>query len=185
MKERPTVSEKYEINPQTILIRPVEYGTKIYSEVWERDGKQLLPLKPLDAVKKACKFFGSSFEGRRSGTRQLIQITHKAPIIIDPYHSIFFFPTASPFSPECMWISHDHIESHHKQGPSSTIVTFRSGQSAILPVSHSSFENQMSRTAMLRIKYSQHMRRMEQYTLRGNASRFEAAEKHIAYEPGP
>ena len=88
--------EEYEINPQTMAIFPVEYGSKIYSKILEEDDEVLSPFKPLDIIKKSCQYFGASFDGRREGTRELIGITHKAPIVIDTNTSIYFFPTTSP-----------------------------------------------------------------------------------------
>ena len=141
------------------MIRPTKNG----SEIIEIGARYLSSCRPFDIVKKSCEYFGSSYNGRREGTKQLIGITHKAPIIVDPYTSIFLFPTASPTSPQCMWISHDYIASHKKIGPYSTVVTFQNNESYELPISFYSFENQISRTAMLRIKFTQNMKRMESF----------------------
>ena len=93
-------------------------------------------------------------------------VTHKAPIIIDPYTSIYFIPTTSPTRQDCIWISHDHISSKHKGKNNNTIVSFRNNQSFEIPVSFSSFSNQLSRTAQLRISFQQNIERMEMYSSR-------------------
>ncbi len=155
--------EQYEINPYTMMIKPATTDDQS-SEIIEVDQQYISSCKPFDIVKRSCKFFGSSYKGRKEGTRQLIGITHKAPIIVDPYSSIFLFPTASPLSPHCIWISHDFVASHTKSGSThSTLVTFQNHETYEIPISFHSFENQMSRTAMLRIKFTQNMRRMENY----------------------
>lgn len=158
MMKKDKVLTSYEINPYTMMIRP---AGDAYSEVIEEGARYLVSSRPFDIVKKSCEYFGSSYSGRREGTKQLIGITHKAPIIVDPFTSIYLFPTASPSSPQCTWISHDYIASYEKNGPYATDVMFQNSERFELPISFYSLENQVSRTAMLRIKFTQNMRRME------------------------
>ncbi|HEY4552366.1 MAG TPA: competence protein ComK [Bacillaceae bacterium] len=184
MRENEKMVETYEINPYTMMIKPAKTSSGTFSEVYEVEDQYLSPNKPFEIVSKSCEYFGSSYSGRRDGTRQLIGITHKAPIIVDPYTSIFLFPTASPSSPQCIWISHDFVVSHKKNGPNSTIVTFRNNETHEIPMSYSSFENQISRTAMLRIKFKQNIKRMESYKKSAiQTLPLEASEKKGAYWP--
>ncbi|WP_256237305.1 competence protein ComK [Bacillus sp. EB600] len=159
MKQRQI--EEYEVNPYTMFIKPVVYGSKVYSQIYELEDEFLSPFKPLDIIKKSCEYFSSSFEGRKEGTKQLIGITHKVPIVIDPTNFIYFFPTTSPTRSECIWVSHEHIMNYRRTDPRQTLVTFQNKQSFILPISHSSFENQMLRTALLRTKLMQRIGQTE------------------------
>jgi competence protein ComK len=159
MKERQI--EEYEVNPYTMFIKPVIYGSKVYSEIYELEDEYLSPFKPLDIIKKSCEYFSSSFEGRKDGTKQLIGITHKVPIVIDPTNFIYFFPTTSPTRSECIWISHEHIMDYHRIDSRQTRVIFQNKQSFILPVSRSSFSNQMLRTALLKTTLMQRSGQME------------------------
>jgi competence protein ComK len=159
MKERQI--EEYEVNPYTMFIKPVTYGSKVYSEIYELEDDYLSPFKPLDIIKKSCEYFSSSFEGRKDGTKQLIGITHKVPIVIDPTNFIYFFPTTSPTRSECVWISHEHILDYHRIDSRQTRVVFQNKQSFILPISRSSFENQMLRTALLKTTLMQRSGQME------------------------
>ncbi|EGP9038072.1 competence protein ComK, partial [Listeria monocytogenes] len=65
----------------------------------------------------ACLFslFSTSFSlvGRKEGTKHLIGVTHKPPIIIDPVTSTYVFPTVAPSSTECIWIFPQHIKDYH------------------------------------------------------------------------
>ncbi|WP_210364639.1 competence protein ComK [Bacillus sp. REN3] len=157
--------EEYEINPFTMIILPEEYGSRTYSRVIELETEYLSPFKPIEIVKKSCRYFGSSYEGRKEGTKQLTGITHKVPIIIDPMSSIYFLPTSSPTKPGCIWVSHEHVLFHKRVDSQSTKVTFRNKKSIILPVSHHSFENQLLRTSMLRTKFMQRMKETERKAL--------------------
>jgi competence protein ComK len=144
-----------------MFIKPVTYGSKVYSEIYELEDDYLSPFKPLEIIKKSCEYFSSSFEGRKEGTKQLIGITHKVPIVIDPTNFIYFFPTTSPTRSECVWISHEHILDYHRIDSRQTRVVFQNKQSFILPISRSSFENQMLRTALLKTTLMQRSGQME------------------------
>lgn len=157
--------EEYEINPFTMIILPEEYGSRTYTRVIELEEEYLSPFRPIDIVKKSCSYFGSSYEGRREGTKQLTGITHKIPIIIDPISSIYFMPTSSPTKPNCIWVSQEHVLYHRRVDAQSTKVTFRNRKSIILPVSHHSFENQLLRTSLLRTKFMQRMKETERKAL--------------------
>ncbi|WP_409294789.1 competence protein ComK [Peribacillus sp. SCS-26] len=152
---KPTLIEEYEINPYTLVVLPLEYGSRIYSQIHEINEEFTTPFKPIDIIKKSCEYFGSSYEGRKDGTRQLLGITHKLPITIDPTSNIFFFPTNSPGREDCIWISHEHVDSYQRTESGETIVSFRNKKKITIPISFSSFESQMFRTAMLRTKLIQ------------------------------
>jgi competence protein ComK len=161
MVEKSTLIEEYEINPYTMAIIPTQYGSRTYTEVIETQDSFVSPFRPFEIVKKSCEYFGASYSGRKDGTRRLIGITHKAPIIVDPHTSIYLFPTTSPTNPQCIWISHDHVIRQDRATSDSTLVTFQNKQTLSIPVSVSSFENQMYRTSLLRIRFTQHIQNME------------------------
>ncbi|MED3572449.1 competence protein ComK [Cytobacillus praedii] len=149
-QEISSLIDEYEINPNTMVVMPLAYGSKIYSQIWELEDEFISPFKPIDIIKKSCTFFGSSYDGRKEGTRQLTGITHKAPITIDPTNFIYFFPTTSASNSQCIWISSEHILSYHRFDRGNTEVIFKNKQSKIIPVSFNSFNNQVLRTALLR-----------------------------------
>ena len=142
--------EEYEINPNTMIIMPIQYGSKIYSQVWELEDIIVSPFKPIDIIKTSCKFFGSSYEGRKEGTTQLTGITHKAPITVDPTNFIYFFPTTSASNSKCIWISLEHIQYHKRADAKNTQVVFKNNQHLSIPISSNSFNNQLLRTALLK-----------------------------------
>ena len=57
--------EEYEINPYTLLIKPIQYGSEMYSQIFELEDQFISPFKPLDIIKRSCEYFGSSYEGLR------------------------------------------------------------------------------------------------------------------------
>jgi competence protein ComK len=147
--------EEYEVNPFTMFIKPIAYGSKIYSEIFEVEDEFLSPFKPLDIIRNSCEYYGSDYEGRRNGTKQLVGYAHKIPIAIDPTNRIFFFPTTSPSRHECIWISHEHVKDYERVNPQETVILFNNNQSFKFPVSCSSIISQLERTAYLRTKLMQ------------------------------
>jgi competence protein ComK len=147
--------EEYEINTCTMFVEPVVYGGKVYSRAVEVEDEFLSPFKPLDIIKKGCSYFGVDYESRKRGTRQLIGYDRKIPIVIEATNHIYFFPTASPLVPECIWISLEHIESYRRVSSKKTMVLFRNKQSYIFPVSVCTIEGQMLRTSLLKTKLLQ------------------------------
>jgi competence protein ComK len=167
MKDKSRILEEYEVNPHTLMLKPIEYGAKTFTEIIEMEDIILSPFKPMDILKKSCEFFGSSYQGRKDGTKELTGISYKAPIMLNPQMSMFLFPTTSPVKSECMWISHSHVTSYSAAENGQTSVTFQNRESHLIPISYSSFENQMLRTSNLRIAYSQRVSEMEsKYTMK-------------------
>ncbi|MFJ5760064.1 competence protein ComK [Neobacillus sp. NPDC093182] len=147
--------EEYEANPFTMFVKPIAYGSKIYSEIFEVEDEFLSPFKPLDIIRNSCEYYGSDYEGRRNGTKQLVGYAHKIPIAIDPTNRIFFFPTTSPSRQECIWISHEHVKDYDRINPQETVILFNNNQSFKFPVSCSTIISQLERTAYLRTKLMQ------------------------------
>lgn len=147
--------EEFVINPGTLAIEPMKYGSKLYSCIYQLEDEIKSSLKPLDIIKLSCRLYGSSFEGRKDGCRQLTGITHKIPIIIDPINLMYFFPTTSPNNLECAWISHDHVLHYEKVDSLHTRVTFQNKLKIVFRISYYSFQTQMLRTALLRTKLMQ------------------------------
>ncbi|WP_409304596.1 competence protein ComK [Peribacillus sp. SCS-155] len=179
------IIEEYEITPYTLLVMPTAYGSRIYSRIIELEGEYISPFKPIEIIKRSCEYFGSSYDGRKDGTKKLIGITHKAPIAIDPTSSIFFFPTTSPLRPQCIWIAYEHIEHHQRIDLSNTTITFRNKQSIDVPISDSSFENQLMRTSLLKNRLRQRIEETERKSFYMFSPRtLEASETNGKYSSG-
>lgn len=177
--------EEYEITPYTLAILPINYGSKVYSRIIELEAEFISPFKPIEIISRSCEYFGSSYEGRKQGTKHLVGITHKAPIAIDASSSIFFFPTTSPLRPQCIWLSHDHIASFASLDQQHTTVVFRNKQSITIHMSSGSFENQIHRTALLKTKIVQRIEETKRKSLQlfNHSLSSQASEKVSHYGP--
>lgn len=139
------MKENYEINSSTVAIVPVDSNI---SQVIELENSFLVNRSTSDIIDDSCKFFGSSYVGRHEGTRNLIGINYKSPIIIEESLELIFFPTVSPRMQNCTWISLNHIEDYKKLEFSS-MVSFKNGKKLELEISYGSLENQILRATRL------------------------------------
>lgn len=139
------MDKTYEINKYTIALIPIGSDE---TKVIEEDRVFIIPKKSTDIINDSCKYFGSSFEGRKEGTKTLLGVSYKAPIIIEETKSIIFFPTSSPRFDNCTWISLNHINDYINDGGSG-LLKFKNGTTIELNMSYGSLENQVMRATRL------------------------------------
>lgn len=137
--------ESYEINGSTLAIIPI---AKHKSRVFEVDNEIIVNKSAREIIDDSCKYFGSSYNGRFEGTKKILGVSYKSPIIIEESREIIFFPTTSPRNSNCSWISLNNIEDYLKKDER-TLVNFKNGNTLDLEVSLGSFENQMIRSMRL------------------------------------
>ena len=137
----------YEINYETQIIIPVG---KHSSKIIEQEDEYFVKNDTLSILEHSCEYFGSSFEGRKEGTKKLLGITHKSPIIIEDSRKIIFFPTTSPDKDDCIWINLDKIEKYYKKDSRTSTIQFKNGDLVDLNISIGSLTNQILRATRLK-----------------------------------
>ena len=138
---------EYEINKQTLAV--ISKGKKT-SLIIEEDREFTVVLSTMKVIDESCRFFGSSYEGRFNGTKCILGISNKSPIIIEESSGIIFFPTSSPRLDSCSWISLNNIESYYKSD-NKTIIKFSCGKEITLNLSYSIIDNQVLRATRLEV----------------------------------
>lgn len=93
-------------------------------------------------------FFGSSYDGRFEGTKTIMGISHKSPIIIEETRKIIFFPTTSPRINTCCWIALNNIKDYYKSD-NNTVIIFNCGKKIKLHLSYPIIDNQVLRATRL------------------------------------
>lgn len=135
----------YRINNKTLAVIPIENNkTKIY----EIDDVVVVNRNSKKIIEDNCEYYGSSYEGRRKGTAELIGITHKSPIMIEESNNLVFFPTCSPRIKECAWISLNNIDNYSKYDNNS-IIRFCNNLTLELKVSNKIINNQVLKATRL------------------------------------
>ena len=136
----------YEINDETLAIMPTDIWESV---VVEDDCNYEVKMKPLEIVDYSCKYFGSSYAGRKSGSREILNSGYKLPIMVEDTNNLIFFPTTSPLDDDCSWISLKNIKSYNKLTSTKTEVEFKNGKVLTVDISYNSFNNQVMRASRL------------------------------------
>lgn len=151
-----------EITPLTMaILHETDEQGHARTLIMEEENEYRVFTSPTKIIDFACKFYGSSLRGRLDGTREVSELTHKAPVAIEPACGMYFFPTASPLNRSCSWLSHSHIDQirPHDRGLQ-TEVTFTNGQIIKLDISYGSMQNQLYRTAQFRFAFTNRMKKI-------------------------
>ena len=137
---------KYEINRGTLAIVPNETTNSL---VYEDEERYLIEEKPFQIMEESCKYFGSTYDGRKNIARDILGAEYKVPIIVEDSDNLIVFPTTSPQSDECIWISLRRVKKFEKIDGTNTRIIFDNNKEIIVPCSYRSIENQVSRASRL------------------------------------
>ena len=137
---------KYEINLGTLAIVPNETTNSL---VYEDEERYLIEEKPFQIMEESCKYFGSTYDGRKNSARDILGAEYKVPIIVEDSDNLIVFPTTSPQSDECIWISLRRVKKFEKIDGTNTRIIFDNNKEIIVPCSYRSIENQVSRASRL------------------------------------
>lgn len=136
----------YEISNETLALVPItDEKTKIYEK--NRIFKVNIPIMKI--IEDSCKYFGSSYKGRHEGTKRLIGVSHKSPIIIEESKSLIYFPTTSPRLKTCSWFALKYIKDYRRHINNHIIITLENNTEIELDISIGSFDNQFLRATKL------------------------------------
>ncbi len=102
-------NRNYRINQKTLAIIPIN---RKKSKIYENNTIIIVDKNANKIISENCEYYGSSYEGRKKGTQELIGVTHKAPILVQEEKDIIFFPTSSPRLNDCCWISLNNLDNY-------------------------------------------------------------------------
>ena len=137
---------KYEISKGTLAILPNEKNSSV---VYEDDDRYIIKQTPYEIMEESCKYFGSTYEGRKDGAREMLGAEYKVPIVIEDSSNLIVFPTTSPLSEDCVWISLKRVEKIEKIDANNTKIIFDNKTEIIVDSSYRTIENQLSRASRL------------------------------------
>ena len=135
----------YEINEDTLALVPTNSENV---KVYEKDTTFDYSGSCSEIMDNSCKYYGSTYEGRREGSKYMLGASYKLPIIIEESKLLIFFPTESPFLNSCIWVSLNNILKIEKSSMN-TIITFTNNEKIKVPISYRIIENQIFRATRL------------------------------------
>lgn len=137
--------DSYYINKSTYAIFSVD---KDVSKVIEEGETFLVDKSVMSIIEESCVYFGSTYDGRYRGSKKILNMNYKLPIVIEEYNNLIFFPTSSPRFQDCVWLSLNCISKYAKDENGSS-VTFSNGDQISLNISYYCLENQVFRATLL------------------------------------
>lgn len=137
--------EEYLINKDTYAIIATYTGTKII----DKNGISFYDEKTRVVVNRSCKYYGSSLNGRLEGSRDILGITYKAPIIVSENNRIVLIPTTSVRADDCSWISLYSIASYYQKNEKQVEITFKNDRKLLLNLSYGIIDKQIMRASRL------------------------------------
>lgn len=143
----------YEISKGTLAIVPNENDSSL---VYEDDSRYIIGDTPFHIMEQSCKYFGSTYEGRKNGAKDILGAEYKVPIVVEDTDNLIVFPTTSPYAEDCVWISLKRVKKIEKIDIANTKVIFDNNQEIIVNCSYRSIENQLSRASRLDIILRNH-----------------------------
>lgn len=135
----------YEINIGTLAIIPIDENT---TKIIEVDNEYIVNKPCLDIINDSCNYYGSTYQGRNEGTKNMIGMSYKLPIIIEESRNIIFFPTTSPRLLNCSWVSLNNLKTYLKANQGSNII-FKNNSVIKFDISIFSLESQILRASRL------------------------------------
>lgn len=152
--------ENYEINSETLLLIPIDKNS---TKVIERENQFVVNYPVIKIIDNSCEYFGSSYQGRLQGTKNMLGVTHKAPIIIEESREIVFFPTCSPRLDNCVWISLNNLKDYKKYGTKTKLLF--DTIDFIVSVSYGIINNQVLRATRLSVILSSRIKNDKKATI--------------------
>ncbi len=136
--------KNYLISNDTYAIVPTIQGSKIVNKY----GSIFTDFTTKNLINLNCKYYGSSLDGRISGSRDMLGVSYKVPIIISESFKIIMFPTTSVRNVDCVWINIAAIL-FYKNKNNTVHITFKNDKKLIINISFGVFEKQLLRASRL------------------------------------
>ena len=137
---------EYEINEGTLAIISKRDGC---SKIMEDKKSYIINNNSYHIIDHSCKFFGSSYNGRKDGARAIIGSSYKTPIIIEDTLNLVFFPTSSPEDDECIWVAVNKIKDYKELKFNTTKIIFKNDEELVIPLSYRAVQNQIFKATRL------------------------------------
>ncbi len=136
----------YIVNLETLLLIPVDDNK---TKVFEMEEEFLVKKNIMTIIKDSCLFFGSSFEGRKEGTKYLLNCGIKVPIIIEDSRSLILFPTLSFKNERNVWVVYNNLLDYKKYDLDNTLFLFKNNNDIKVNVKYNIVDNQVVRCLKL------------------------------------
>lgn len=105
-------------------------------------------------LEDSCNFYGCTFQGRKNGSKYLLNENYKLPIILKEKSLLIVFPLNSLRSNNNIWIVYSNIKDYYQLSKSKVLVEFKNGFQQVFNVSYYIFHNQILKCSRLIVIYN-------------------------------
>lgn len=134
----------YYILNSDVLCFTQDLGCSNGTMVIEKDRKFTVEIDTFKLLKKSCRWYGNSYNMQRQFVIDKFNFYIKTPIIMNCNEIIMFFPTTSPSSKECIWVSYNNVDRYVKE-KDYTKIYFKGGKILNISASYTTIDNQITR----------------------------------------
>ncbi|MEK4023667.1 competence protein ComK [Mammaliicoccus sciuri] len=136
------ITTDYVVNKGTSVIYPdyTDEG-KLQSVVMENSELYKVDQKPTTLIDHNLRYYGSSLRGANESSRLILGNVMMSPVVINELLNLFFFPSKSPYKPDCIWFALYHIQDYIGISKKRTSVRFINGARILVDLSYSSFNS--------------------------------------------
>lgn len=151
------------LTPDASIIFPYFDETgKIHSIVLRKGKLFKYAVSPTELVDCSLRHFGSSLRGATEGAKSVFGMPiSMPPVTVSEVLGMYWFPSKSPSSDDCVWFALYHIALFTSIGEKLTKVELRDGTQFTVHCSHHSFAQKMQRASMLKSQVEARTRAME------------------------
>ena len=139
--------EKYEINKETAAIIGIN---KYSSKVVEKGKNYKINDSAYSVMENSCEYYGSTYNGRLKGSKNMLGLRYKVPIIVEESSDLIFFPITDIENPKCIWISLNWFDKVEIEG-NTTYIYLKNGKKIPTKMSKYSIENQFLKSSKLHL----------------------------------
>ena len=141
------------LNDETIVFYPQydQFGN-LLTGVMEKHGTFVVDMPSTDLIDYNLKYYGSSLKGASDGTKMILGEISMKPIVMNEKLGLYWFPSKSPSSEDCVWFALHHIKDYCSYGKKKTLVTFSNGSTIVVDISVTSFDKKVQRAYKLKGK---------------------------------
>ena len=110
----------------------------------EKNRRISIKMNCLKFLKNCCKMYGYTYDIQRQFIIDKFNYYIKTPIIVSQYDKLIFFPTTSPTSKNCIWISYNNVDRYVKEN-NYTKIYFKGGKILSISASFTTIDSQITR----------------------------------------
>lgn len=133
----------YVINSDTLcFFQDMNNKNEVF--IIEKNKKLKLNMDCMKFMNRCCCCFGRSYNSQREYIINKFNYYIKTPIVVSDYNMYIFFPTTSPKSNKCIWISYNNVDRYVKN-EGYTKIYFDGGKVLNLNTKYTTIDNQITK----------------------------------------